>query len=569
MVGDQNKWQIIIFLFTWIEGCLIGFHHLSSSFLGASMPHWCNVDHIDAFANVQGWNLTQKKQFAIPMNADSEDYEKCLMYDLRSLGTIGGNFETALNNRPKNLATIACSDGSAPENERFQYDTSDGLDTIVNQWNLVCDRLPLLSTIQGSYMGGVFVGCMIWGWASDKYGRRLAMLVAAALQVVSSIVAAFATNYVIFIFLRFLIAFSVSGVFECGFVLVTEICGPKYRTYFGILTQFPFGIGAALLPLIAYFIRDWQNLQLAISLPCVLLALYYWFVPESPRWLMAEGRFEEAIKILKGGAKCNDRTLPSDDELLEMMQAIKEDEEDKKEEETRVLSTSEKIYEVFDEILVLVKTPEMRKRTLNVFYSWLIVAMVYYGLSFNSKNLSANRYISSFISGFVEVPAVVVILPGLSKFGRRRCYCGSFVGGGVCCLIVALITFISPDAIWFPLAIAMTGKFLISMTFAIAYLYTAELFPTKVRNLAVGLASTFARIGSISAPYIVDLLGSVHAGIPVVIFGAFSTSAGLLALMLPETLNRKLPESVAEVERSGRRKVADDTELQPKPVEAE
>ncbi len=40
---------------------------------------------------------------------------------------------------------------------------------------------------------------------------------------------------------------------------------------------------------------------------------------------MAEGRFEEAIKILKSGAKCNDRTLPSDDELLEMMQAIKED----------------------------------------------------------------------------------------------------------------------------------------------------------------------------------------------------------------------------------------------------
>lgn len=52
----------------------------------------------------------------------------------------------------------------------------------------------------------------------------------------------------------------------------------------------------------------------------------------------------------------------------------------------------------------------------------------------------------------------------------------------------------------------MIGKFLISMTFAIAYLYTAELFPTKVRNVAVGTASTFARIGSMSAPYIVDLL---------------------------------------------------------------
>merc|ERR1719225_1521791 len=252
-----------------------------------------------------------------------------------------------------------------------------------------------------------------------------------------------------------------------------------------------------------------------------------------------------------------------------MMQAMFEEQEHQKEEQTGELTIKEKLYGVFKEIIILVETPEMRKRTLNVFYSWLIVAMVYYGLSFNTKNLGGDRYVSSFVSGFVEVPAVVVILPALSRFGRRLCYCGSFVGGGVCCLIVALITFISPDAIWFPLAIAMTGKFLISMTFAIAYLYTAELFPTKVRNLAVGLASTFARIGSISAPYIVDLLGSVHAGIPVVIFGAFSTSAGLLALMLPETLNRKLPESVAEVERSGRRKVADDTELQPKPVEAE
>lgn len=108
--------------------------------------------------------------------------------------------------------------------------------------------------------------------------------------------------------------------------------------------------------------------------------------------------------------------------------------------------------------------------------------------------------------------------------------------------------------VWLTVGIAMVGKFLISMTFAIAYLYTAELFPTKVRNVAVGMASTFARVGSISAPYIVDLLGSVHAGIPVVIFGLASASAGLFSLMLPETLNKKLPESVAEVERSAKRK---------------
>jgi len=205
----------------------------------------------------------------------------------------------------------------------------------------------------------------------------------------------------------------------------------------------------------------------------------------------------------------------------------------------------------------------MRKRTCNIFFSWLIVAMVYYGLSLNSKNLGGDRYLNGFLSGFVEVPAVVVIIPLLARLGRVKCYSGTFIAGGICCCLVALVTSVTSKQGWaiaLSVAIGIVGKFLISMTFAIAYLYTAELFPTKVRNLAVGLASTFARIGSISAPYIVDLLGSINAAIPVVIFGLCSFAAGVTSLMLPETLNRKMPESIAEVERAGRRKKGAETE---------
>jgi len=556
MVGDQNKWQIVIFLYTWIEGFLIGFHHLSSSFLGASDGHWCNFD-LNSAINNTGWTLEQKKSYALPVNAETNKVESCKMFDLSGI-SIPSDFDAALSARG-DLGIIDCPD------KHYSYDTSNGIDSIVYQWNLVCDDLWKLSTIQGSYMGGVFVGCMVWGWASDKFGRRLTMLVAAVIQVASSILAAFAPNYIIFIMLRFLIAFSVSGVFECGFVLVTEICGPHYRTYFGILTQFPFGWGAALLPVIAYFIRAWKSLQLAISIPCVLLGIFYWTIPESPRWLVAEGRLDEAIAILKNGAKTNNKTLPPDEELMEMLTAIAADDEDaQKEEKVEVeLSASQKFLSVFEEIFVLVKTPEMRKRTLNIFFSWLIVAMVYYGLSLNSKNLGGDRYVNGFLSGFVEVPAVVVIIPLLAKLGRVKCYSGTFIAGGICCCLVALVTSVTSGQGWaiaLSVAIGIVGKFLISMTFAIAYLYTAELFPTKVRNLAVGLASTFARIGSISAPYIVDLLGSIHAGIPVVIFGLCSFAAGVTSLMLPETLNKRMPESVADVERAGRRKKGQESE---------
>ena len=54
----------------------------------------------------------------------------------------------------------------------------------------------------------------------------------------------------------------------------------------------------------------------------LFMLLPHRFVPESPRWLMAEGRFQEALKIMKAGAKTNGNTLPSDGEILEMMEAI-------------------------------------------------------------------------------------------------------------------------------------------------------------------------------------------------------------------------------------------------------
>jgi hypothetical protein len=66
MVGDQGRWQITIFLFTWIEGILIGLYHLSSSFLGASMNHWCNTTHMDTLSG-KDWTTDQIKQYAIPM----------------------------------------------------------------------------------------------------------------------------------------------------------------------------------------------------------------------------------------------------------------------------------------------------------------------------------------------------------------------------------------------------------------------------------------------------------------------------------------------------------------------
>ena len=534
LVGDRGRWQFRVFLFSWLEGILIGFHHLSSAFLGFVPEHHCSYDDIEF---PSGWTDSEKKNFTIPVE-ESGKFSECKMFDVSS-SAINTNYQRALASRTENL--VACTSWTFAKNMG---------ETIVSDWNLVCDRTALLSTVQGSYMGGVFVGCLFWGWASDKFGRRPSILVASLIQIISTVIAAFSPNYIMFIFFRFIIAFSVSGVFECAFVLVMEIVSPELRTPFGIMTQFPFAIGVCILPLVAYFIRDWNHLQLAISLPCLVLTSYYWFMPESPRWLIQARKFNEAKAVLTEAAKENGKNIPDSAEFLEMIKSLDE-KKDPVEASTEPSTLAEKFASAFTEIKLLFATPQMRKRTITVFITWLVIAMVYYGLSFNSKNIGGDIYISMFINGLAEAVACLAIIPALARLGRVKIYTGTFILSGAACLAVAVILWVAPANSYLGLIIslAMTGKFFISGTFALAYLYTAELFPTPVRNVAVGGASTFARIGSMSAPYIVDILGRLNAGIPTVIFGAASIIAGLLSLLLPETLNKKLPETVADVER--------------------
>lgn len=62
------------------------------------------------------------------------------------------------------------------------------------------------------------------------------------------------------------------------------------------------------------------------------------------------------------------------------------------------------------------------------------------------------------------------------------------------------------DLVWLNVTLTTIGKCFASAAFAIAFIYSAELVPTKVRNIAVGTSSMWARVGSMIAPFIVDLL---------------------------------------------------------------
>ena len=90
-----------------------------------------------------------------------------------------------------------------------------------------------------------------------------------------------------------------------AFNLSIELVGPKKKTMIGILIQAPFAIGEVIVSFTAWMIRDWKTFQIVVSAPMFLLLLLYFIIPESPRWLIATRRFNEAKYVLEKASRKN------------------------------------------------------------------------------------------------------------------------------------------------------------------------------------------------------------------------------------------------------------------------
>lgn len=199
----------------------------------------------------------------------------------------------------------------------------------------------------------------------------------------------------------------------------------------------------------------------------------------------------------------------------------------------------------------MLKYPRMRRNAFIVFYNWFTVSFVYYGLSLNTSNLpGGNDYLNLTLSGLVEFPGFVFCLLMMDRYGRRPSLCLSMIFCGAAMIAVVFVPKGS-GLEWLVITLAMTGKAFTGSSFTLVYNYSAELFPTVVRNSVVGVSSMTARIGGIVAPY-VNLIGEyTDDRVPLVTFGACSLLAGLLALLLPETNKMPMAETLEQGENFG------------------
>lgn len=430
---------------------------------------------------------------------------------------------------------VTCKESKCCE-DCSSYVFDDSFTSTVTEWNLICDKANIAAVVQSIFVAGMMAGSLFFGAISDYFGRRFCLFLCSALAFGFSISSSFADCLSFFTFLRFCSGAATAGLFVGHYVYILELVGVGYRTLAGKVQDIFWVIGACIMVLIAYFIRDWRQVLLIASFPAALFYVLWRVFPESLRWLVAQGRIEAAHAILMKYAEKSSVVVDSDT-LTSMLEG------------SRAVETEAQSTQIQRSPLDLVRTPRMRKRTVILCYNWLVLNMIFYGIMLYVPGLAGNMYLNIFLMFVSDLPHTPMAWIVFKYFGRRVPHCLFMMISGISCLLVLIVP---EDLKGLITALALIGRFFGSASFSNIYLYSTELYPTTVRNMALGTCSTFSRIGGIVVPFILALgqLPDVSVTLPLVIIGILTLIAAVVSLWLPETLLSNMSETVADIESS-------------------
>ncbi|XP_044083904.1 solute carrier family 22 member 5 isoform X1 [Neovison vison] len=516
-LGEWGPFQRLIFFLLSASIIPNGFNGMSIVFLAAVPEHRCRVP--DTANLSRAW-----RNHSIPLQVldGREVPHSCRRYRLAAIANFSAlGLEPGRDVDLEQLEQESCVDG-------WEFSQDIYLSTIVTEWNLVCEddwKAPLTVSL---FFVGVLMGSFISGQLSDRFGRKNVLFVTMGMQTGFSFLQIFSKNFEMFAVLFVLVGMGQISNYVAAFVLGTEILGKSVRIIFSTLGVCIFyAFGYMMLPLFAYFIRDWRMLLLALTVPGVLCAALWWFIPESPRWLISQGRLKEAELIIRKAAKMNGIVAPSTIFESSELQDL----------------SSEK--QQSHSILNLLRTRNIRMVTVMSIILWMTISVGYFGLSLDTPNLHGDVYLNCFLSAVVEVPAYVLAWLLLQHVPRRYSMATALFLGGSVLLFVQLV----PPG-WYYLAtiLVMVGKFGVTAAFSMVYVYTAELYPTVVRNMGVGVSSTASRLGSILSPYFV-YLGAYDRFLPYILMGSLTILTAILTLFLPESFGTPLPDTIDQMLR--------------------
>ena len=229
------------------------------------------------------------------------------------------------------------------------------------EWGITDVEAAAITTSVGV---GMLVGSVTWGIVADTYGRRFGFLAVAAFTFGFGVLSAISPSYGAIVVARGLVGFGIGGV-PVAFSLMMEFLPVAQRGTWGMGVVLFWSGGAMFESLVAMYVMPtlgWRWLVAISSLPLGLLLLLWPVLPESPRWLVGQGRLEEASLVLEQAARINGTQLPPG-KLSTMFKAA---------DDGHGSVNADGLKELLH--------PVTKPLTMRLWYLWFSCAFVYYGL---------------------------------------------------------------------------------------------------------------------------------------------------------------------------------------------
>ena len=387
----------------------------------------------------------------------------------------------------------------------FGYDTAVISGTIAQ----VTQLFQLDALQQGWYVGcalvGSIIGVLFAGILSDKLGRKLTMVISAILFSASALGCALCTDFTQLVVYRIIGGVGIGVVSIVSPLYISEVSVAQYRGRLVSLYQLAVTVGFLGAYLVNYqllawsesgallgvpllnkiFITEvWRGMLGMETLPAILFFIIIFFIPESPRWLIVRGQERKAINILE-------RIYNS---ITEATNQLKE---------TQSVLTAE----TSSEWSLLMKPGILKAVIIGVCIAILgqfmgVNAVLYYGPSiFENAGLSGgDSLFYQVLVGLVNTLTTVLALVIIDKVGRKKLvYYG--VSGMVVSLILIGLYFLFGDSLnvssLFLLVFFLFYVFCCAVSIcAVVFVLLSEMYPTKVRGLAMSIAGFALWIGT-------------------------------------------------------------------------
>ena len=378
---------------------------------------------------------------------------------------------------------------------------------------------------------GMLFGALAGGWVADRVGRVPVLIGSLVLYAVTSLLMVGTGTLWIFLVLRFIQGFGLGAEVPVAATYIGEITRARGRGRFVLLYELIFPAGLVASALVAAWIvptLGWRWLFALGAVPIVLVP-FLRRVPESPRWLASRGRLEEAdaaVRRIETEVAEEKGTLPGPD--VREVQAVK--------------PGQVRVRELFQGVYL--------RRTLMLATAWLTAYFVNYGIAawlptiygrvFGLDVGKALQYsVATSVAGIV---GCVIIAFTIDKVGRRVAIPVAMVGSAAALFVLAGTgaTSASTVLVWS----ALSAMCIFAVNLAL-YVYTAELYPTRMRALGCSVGGAFGRVGIIIGPLVVG--GLLERGFSVadvfVVMGAVAVvGAASTAFFATETKERVLED---------------------------